>query len=166
MLSNSDSRDQAIVITTAQLKEVPFFRHLPTTQLCHLATCATRRWFEADSLLFGQEENLDSLFVIVQGMVSVTANVGSQRTLWLYTAGPGSLVDLSILLDPPVAPVAVYTLSPVEVLEIPRECLLKELGEQPAIGYEMMQQLCQRLSLVTRVVAKQCPEEAPRFSLN
>ena len=166
MLRDSDSRDQTIVITTTQLKEAQHLGQMTTAQLRHLATCGTRRWFETDEPLIGQGENLDSLLVILQGKVSVSVDMGSTRTLWLYVAGPGSLVDSCALLDPPAAPIAVYALSSVEALEIPRACLLKEINERPAIGYEMMQELCERLSLIARVLVKQVGNEAPRFSPN
>ena len=166
MLRESESSSQMLLINAAHLKQAQYIGQLDMPKISHLASCGTRRSFAPDMPILQPDEVLDSLFVIIQGEVTVSVDYGTNRTIWLYVAGPGNLVDMSVLLDPPAASIAVHALSSVEALEIPRACLLKEIGEQPSVGYAMMQQLSERLSLVSRVLAKRQTDNTPMFSIN
>ena len=166
MPRDPDSRNQTAVTTLAQLKEAQYFREMTGAQLRHLVTCGFHRRFQADTPLIEQGETLGSLFFVLQGTVCISVDVGATQPAWLYAAGPGSLADPCALLKPPMAPFTVYALSAVEALEIPRSCLVKELNERPELGYEIMQQLCERLRYIAMVTAKQGGNKALLFSPN
>ena len=166
MLQESNPQNLELIITTAQLKEVQYLSEMDTAQVRHLAVCGTYRWFDLDEPMVEQNKPMDSLLVIIQGQVSISVDVGTERAVWLDIAGPGSLVDPSALLEQPTSPVSVHALTPVEAIEIPRVCLLKELSMLPEIGYAMMQQLSERLCLIAKALAQQGDNEFLPFSNN
>lgn len=82
----------------AQLARCPLFRGFTGTGLQILASIAHERTLEAGTHLFREGEPADSLFVVVEGTLSVriTGEDGRERTL--TSLGPGqSLGELSLL---------------------------------------------------------------------
>ena len=67
--------------------------------LRRLATCGSRRRFEQDTLLVGQEGSQEYLLVILEGKVSITINVGVERTVWpaFGVAGSGERCEIQTL---------------------------------------------------------------------
>ncbi len=150
-----DLTNPEFFLAVETLKASQYLGHLSDDALDHLARCGEYRRFEAKSAVVKRGELMESLLVVLDGSVSVAVEVGSQRPLWLYLARHGSIIDLGVLLETPVAPVSAHALTDVEVFAVPRPCLLQELDRQTPLGLKMTQVLCERLNLIAQATASQ-----------
>lgn len=155
MLDHTDPKRAAQRELQAMFKESQFLNRLSTEQLFRLTSGAHMKEFPAETTFIEEGTDLQELYFILQGMVAVSLFRSTNPTLWLYVSGPGTVVDLCALLDPPVAPVSAYALTNVQALAIPRSALVAVLEEEPAIGYEIVKHLCTRLSIITRVTVEE-----------
>ena len=106
------------------------------------------------------------MIMILDGVVGFTVDFGLERPLWLYVAGPGSIVDLGIFSDPPISPVTTHALSAVKTIAIPRQCWFQELSDQPDLAMEMKQRQNKRLSLIERLAVMLSEQSKLQFSPN
>lgn len=146
----------------AQFEQVAQLQHASNATRIRLAICASFRSFEADTCVGGQGDTIDVVQVILQGQVHVTMTTDVGKTVWLYSAGPGTLLDPVALLTPPVLPYSIRALSQVDVVEIPRDCILEAIAAEPRIGYEMMHVVAQRMYLITRILNRIASDDSPK----
>ena len=151
---------QSITRESKYLNALPLERHLS------LITAGRMTRFPRKSLLLEEGAEIEDVYLILGGMVSIGLYRNENPTMWLYSGGPGTTVDVCALLDPPVSPVSVTALSDVEALAIPRPVFADVIADEPAVGYEILQHLASRLSLISRVAVKECYEEYPGPSMN
>ena len=126
----------------------------------------TVKEFPREAVMLDEGAEIEEVYLILRGMVSVSLYPSVNPALWLYVAGPGTLVDVSALLDPPISPVSIRALWDIEVLAIPRDAFADLMKEEASVGYEILQNHCNRLALINRVALKQLAQEFPGPSLN
>ena len=122
--------------------------------------------FPERSLILREGSEIEDVYLVLRGMVTVSLYQGISPSLWLYHSGPGTVADMCALLEPPVSPVSINALTDVEVLAIPRDVLVEVLLEQPVLACKVLRNLASRLALINRVVLKEISEELPGPSKN
>ena len=139
---------------------------LPPQEMLNLTMAGTVKEFPCESVLLSEGSEIEEVYLILRGLVSVGLYEGINPALWLYISGPKTLVDTCALLDPPVSPVTIRALTDVEILAIPRVAFVKVMQTHTDVGYELLQNLCSRLSLITRITLKEFIQGSPGPSLN
>ena len=156
----------------AQFELQGFTRHsdhlskLSHTHRLQLTAAGIVKEFPGQQVMLAEGSEIEDLYLIQHGVVSVGLYQEVSPALWLYLAGPGTMVDMCALLDPPVAPASVYAVSDVTALAIPREVVLKVLAQAPAVFSDILRALASQLSLITQLTVKEFCQKPPQPSLN
>ena len=137
------------------VQQAQYLSKLPLHQRLALTMAGTVKEFPRESLILSEGSQIEEVYLVLRGMVTVGLYQGVAPSFWLYVSGPGTIVDMFALLEPPVSPVSIYALTDVEMLAIPRAAFVEVMQEESALGYEALQSLCTRLSLITRVALKE-----------
>ena len=109
------------------------------------------------SVVSPEGREITEVYFLLEGMVTVGLYGGTDPDDYLYISGPGTVVDMCALLDPPISPVTVRALTDVEVQVIPREGFVQMVKSEPSLGSELLRELSTRLSLITRAVGRLAP---------
>ena len=120
-------------LVSGPFKESQYMGRLGSSALSHLGRCSHFREIRAETPIFKQGAHLDCLLVVFEGAVSSSIEIGSNGSPWLYATGPGEIIDLGLLKNPPASPVAAQAVCNVKTLAIPRKCLLQELAKEPVV---------------------------------
>ena len=166
MLDHSDSRRTTQLDLQTAAREAQCLDRLPAQDRLNLTLAGTVKNFDGESVILSEGTDIEEVYLILRGLVTVGMYQGINPALWLYVSGPGTIVDTCALLDPPVSPVTIRALTDVEVLAIPRAAFVKVIRANPDVGYELLQNLCSRLSLITRITLKEFIQGSPGPSLN
>jgi len=126
------------------LKSLPLFEGLTIRQLVDLADEVREVRHAADETIFEVGEPGDCLYLIVDGMVRVT--IGS--TL-LSEQGPKSFFGEIAVLEGENRTATVATTTPVRLLRLDRNDLLRLMEELPAIAICICQTLSKKVSELT-----------------
>jgi CRP-like cAMP-binding protein len=81
------------------LRTVPIFSELSETDVTSLAQLLARRKYPKDAVVFFENEEGDSFFMIVQGRIKVTILGDDGREVILSMLGPGDFFGEMALLD-------------------------------------------------------------------
>ena len=146
--------------------EAAFLNKLPSHRLLQLTLAGTVTEFCGHSLILAEGSVIEEVYLIQRGLVTVSLYSEINPAKWLYRCGPGMLVDMCALLEPPISPVSIYALTDVKALAIPRATFVEVLREESKLGFEMLRHLCGRLSLITRIAVKEFSQDNPGPSLN
>ena len=166
MLDQSDPRRVTQMDIQVIAQEAKYLNELEPSQRLRLTVAGSRVEFPGQSPIISEGSQIDDVYMVLRGMVTVGLYQGTSPSLWLYHSGRGTVVDMSVLLDPPVSPVSINALTDVEVLAIPREVMIDVLYENPAVACKVLRNLASRMALINRVVLKELTEESPGPSLN
>ena len=166
MLDSSDPRRRTQLDIQAIEPEALYLNKLPPHQVLRLNSAGTVKEFPGESQILTEGSEIEELYLILQGMVSVGLYQNVNPALWLYFSGPGTLVDMCALLDPPISPVSIRALTDVRALVIPRADFLEVIQEEPTVGYEIARNLSSRLALIAHVVLKEFCQSPPEPSIN
>ena len=166
MLDHSSSRRASQWDLQAIAQEAPYLRKLPPHQTLRLVLAGTVTQFAGQTVILREGTEMEEVYLVLRGMVTVGLYQAANPALWLYVSGPGTVVDMCVLMDPPVSPVSIRALSDVEALAIPREAFVEVMSEETDVGYEILKNYCSRLSLINQVTLKEFSQESPGPSLN
>lgn len=81
------------------LRTVPIFSELPDADIASLAQLLNRRKYPKDGVVFFENEEGDSFFMIVEGRIKVTILGDDGREVILSMLGPGDFFGEMALLD-------------------------------------------------------------------
>lgn len=128
------------------LAQVPLFASLPHGELEYLATALRPVQVEPGALLFREGECGDHFYVILTGQVQVIKALGTPEELLVSVRGPGEFVgEMSLLNRDGLRTASVCAQSRTQLLEMTRGDFEALLQRQPALAYEMVQVLSERL---------------------
>ncbi len=133
MLDQSDPRRVIQMDLQALARDAQPLKSLPMPQVNRRILSGEVRQFPGECLLLGEGSQIEEVYLILRGMVTVGVYQEQAPALWLYVSGPGTMVDMCALLDPPVSPVSIRALSDVEVLAIPRTDFVEVMRQEPAV---------------------------------
>jgi CRP/FNR family cyclic AMP-dependent transcriptional regulator len=128
-----------------ELKRIPIFQKLSSSELEMLMTIVVPRQFPRDTVLFFEGDPSDSLHLILSGAVKVyrTSPEGHERILKIL--GPQEIVGELAMLDGEPRSASVAALDDTRTLSLSRRDFEGFVAERPAFLWKVLESLCDRL---------------------
>ena len=130
----------------------PFARGLTEAQVRELASCARVLRFSGDHVVFRENEEADTLYLILKGRVVLEEHVPGKGDVQLESLTGGDLLGLSWLFPGGRWILDARATEPAEVLALDARCLHSRMDEDAALGLavarKIIKQLYQRLERV------------------
>ena len=136
---------------TETLRGIQFLRDLPEEQIDQLADVASVVQFPAGTVIFRQGEAASTLYLVVEGNVSLEVcapGVGCKRIL---TVGAGELLGWSPVLEYGRLTATARAISDAQIIAFSGPQILAICEQNPRFGYEFMKRAA--LALAKRLNA-------------
>ena len=127
------------------LQTVPLFSELSEEAIASLGHLAARRRYPKDTVVFFENEEGDSLFMILEGRIKVTILGDDGREIILTMLGEGDLFGEMALLDNEPRSATAIAVEESELLLLHRNDFQTTLMDNPAISAALIKVLSARL---------------------
>ena len=127
------------------LRSVKLFSLLDEAELSELKKVLHERILPADTLLFREGEQGDSLFIIQTGGVEISVNDFAGEKIALASLSSSDIFGETAVFDPGPRSATAQTTEETHVLECHREALLRFLKSKPDAGIDLLAMLSRRL---------------------
>jgi len=128
------------------LKEVPFFSDLPFREISILAEISEEVSYPAGHKIFSQGDTTKSLYLIINGRVSVQQQQpGTGSITRLTTLGSKNYFAETSIFDGAPHQADILTIEPVDILLIRQSTLFTLVRKRPDLGLSLLKALSQRL---------------------
>ena len=134
------------------LKGVSIFTNLDNQDLVRLSELMMAKDYPKDSLVFGQEEPGDALFIIASGRVKVVLYGESGKEITLSFFHQGDFFGEMSLLDDMPRSANVVTTEPSSLLILKREAFKRHLEEAPSTAMAVLAELSRRLRKADEII--------------
>jgi len=125
---------------------VPAFASLPAHELEGLAATLRPELFPANTLLFGEGEVGERLYVLLDGQVEILKALGTDGERLLAVRGPGSFIgEMSLFDRDGLHTASVRARTALSVLPMARSEMAALLSRQPGLAYDLIRTMSQRL---------------------
>jgi CRP/FNR family transcriptional regulator, cyclic AMP receptor protein len=141
----SSSQPLSLIEKVIFLKEVPFFNELSLQELSILAGISEEASYPAEHKIFSQGDNTKSLYLVIQGQVSVQQQTRTGSIVRLKTLGAKNYFAETSLFDGAPHQADIVTIEPVDILLIRQSTLFTLIRRRPDIGLSLLKALSQRL---------------------
>lgn len=138
--------------TWEYLKQVGIFSDLSTESVQDLAVRMKGRQYAAGSIIVGQEDPGDSMFVVTEGRVKVVLYGDNGREIILSIFRADEIFGEMSLLDNRPRSASVIALEPTRVLTLDRAAFARHLDSHPQTALAVLAELSQRLRQADRVI--------------
>jgi CRP/FNR family cyclic AMP-dependent transcriptional regulator len=135
------------------IKGVSLFSHVDEKAQGSLADLLIMKDFPRDTLVFGQDDPGDAMFIIAKGRVKVVLYGESGKEVTLSVFKQGDFFGEMALLDDLPRSANVVTLEPSSLLILKREAFRRHLQENPATAFNVMAELCRRLRKADGIIS-------------
>lgn len=132
-------------LTIEGLSAIPLFAGLSAEELERIAELLHRRSFRAGTLLMTAEQPGEAVYVILEGSLKVYLVREDGNEAILAILGPGQTLGEMSLLDRAGRSANAMTLEPATLLWMASASFRRSLQTVPALGYNLLRLLCQRL---------------------
>lgn len=128
------------------LKKVNFFRVLDDADADELATHLTPHAYPLGQVIFSQDDEGDSLFIVIDGKIELYIHDFSREKIVLKVSGPGDYFgELALLDDEGRRSASAITLEPSTCYVLTRRNLLTFLHKQPDIAIDLLSELSKEI---------------------
>jgi CRP/FNR family transcriptional regulator/CRP/FNR family cyclic AMP-dependent transcriptional regulator len=127
------------------LRTVPLFSELSEEAIASLSRLASRRRYPKDTVVFFENEEGDSLFMILEGRIKVTILGDDGREIILTMLGEGDLFGEMALLDNEPRSATAIAVEESELLLLQRNDFQSVIHEHPGISAALIKVLSNRL---------------------
>ncbi len=134
------------MISPETLRFYPLFAHQDATMLAKIASLAESKEVEAGYQLFFEGEVAKSLYLVLDGSVVLTMNMGAkgdQRIEELEPLGKGEVIGWSSIVEPHIYKMGAYIGKKSYLILFNGEELRILFDENPGFGYYFMQKLAE-----------------------
>lgn len=121
------------------------FARVDGPTIAALAANATRRVWEAGTVLFQRGDAGDYLLALVSGRVRLSVSTGAGKELVLRHMGPGEVIGEFSLIDGQPRSADATVVEPSSGVILRRDRFLAVAAEHPQLGLALAQHLCQQL---------------------
>jgi CRP-like cAMP-binding protein len=129
------------------LQDVDIFEHTSTEDLSHVAAIAEEIEYQADDVIYKEDEIPDSMYVVVEGKVRLTRG---EKELML--AGNMEAFGTWALFDDEPRVATATALETSQILRLDKEEFIDLLADHVAITQSIMKTLTKKLrKLITRI---------------
>jgi CRP/FNR family cyclic AMP-dependent transcriptional regulator len=127
------------------LRAIPIFSELGEDDFARLTRVATKRKYPKDTVAFFENEQGDSLFMILEGRVKVTILGDDGREIILSVLGPGDFFGEMSLLDNEPRSATAIAMEDSELLSILRADFQGVVSGDPSTTLALIRSLTARL---------------------
>jgi len=132
------------MISPELLRRFPLFAGQDAEMLKQIAMLAHKKEAEADNILFFEGEVAKTLYIVLDGGVTLTMNIGEigeQRVESLEPLRDGEVVGWSALVPPYVYNLGAQAAEKTDLIAIDGVALRQLLDDNPVYGYYFMKEL-------------------------
>jgi CRP-like cAMP-binding protein len=128
------------------LKSVRFLYDIADDHLWQIASVAELREFPTNAVVFREGQTSPSLYLVVEGNVSLEINVPDRGRIRFETVGAGELLGWSPLLQAGPMTATARTLAPTRLIALDAAQVKALCAHDTGFGYELVQRAAQALS--------------------
>jgi class 3 adenylate cyclase/CRP-like cAMP-binding protein len=139
---------------TQQLRNALLFRGLPEDLLETLSQAVRQRDLKKDEPLFQAGDVGNSLFIIGNGRLKVTAKNKEGVDVTLNELAAGDVVGEMSLFDESPRSASVLAVQDTGVLELTRDDFIKLINQKPDVALSVMRDMSDRMRLNTELIKK------------
>jgi CRP-like cAMP-binding protein len=121
------------------------FRGLPEQTVAQIAALASRRTYQADTVVVMRGDPGDALYAVITGRVRISASGAGGKEIFLNIMEPGDAFGEIALLDGQPRTAAATTITPTELMIIRREDFLGLVKREPQLAVHLIELLCKRV---------------------
>lgn len=134
------------------LQKVGIFADVPREGLRDLAGRMQSRDYPVGSVIVGQEDRGDSLYLVVEGRVKVVLYGETGREIILSVLRPSEIFGEMSLLDNQPRSASVIALEPTRALVLERAAFVRHLADFPPTAIAILAELSRRLRQADKVI--------------
>jgi CRP/FNR family transcriptional regulator, cyclic AMP receptor protein len=131
------------MISPEALKFYSLFANQDAEMLMQIASLAEEIKVDAGYRLWSEGDDARSLFLIMEGSVILTIEMGEHNVQELEPLGKGELVGWSSIVKPHIYKMSAYTGEKSHLIAFNGEKLRKLFDAHPAFGYYFLQKLAE-----------------------
>lgn len=144
------------------LTATPLFDGLSENQAGIFSRLAVWRDVSKGQTIFFEKDPADRLYVVGTGRVKIFRSAPDGREVVLHIFGPGEPFGEVPLFEGGVFPASAVALEASRLLTLPRESLVRALGQDPGLALNMLAALSRRLKNFTDKVESLALLETPQ----
>lgn len=134
------------------LAKVSLFSGMKASDLERIASLAQSHVFQAGETIIKEGDRDGRLFVIVSGEVEVIKGLGKKTERYVRTLGPLNYFGEMALIDDLVRSASVVAKGVTDVLILDQWSLRQDIERYPAMAFELMRMLSQRIRAIEKTI--------------
>ena len=134
------------------LAKVSLFSGMKASDLERIASLAQSHVFQAGETIIREGDRDGRLFVVVSGEVEVIKGLGKKNERYVRTLGPLSYFGEMALIDDLVRSASVVAKGETGVLILDQWSLHQDIERYPAMAFELMRMLSQRIRAIEKTI--------------
>ena len=134
------------------LAKVSLFSGMKASDLERIASLAQSHVFQAGETIIREGDRDGRLFVIVSGEVEVVKALGKKNERYVRTLGPLNYFGEMALIDDLVRSASVVAKGETGVLILDQWSLRQDIERYPAMAFELMRMLSQRIRAIEKTI--------------
>jgi CRP-like cAMP-binding protein len=152
--------------TAGVLAEMPLLEGIEEAELAELAALMRRRDLEPGDVLWREGEEASALHLIVDGRVSVSLRLPGERTVEVFSLGPGEMLGEIPLLDGGLHPTSARVAEHASVLSLSSADFAAVVSRRHPTAFTLKRRIagiaCARLRLQLAALAASLPDARTR----
>ena len=152
---------------TKQIKDIGLFQGVSSEKIRWLAEQATYRKFKSGEMVIGEEDPIRSFYVVVSGQLKLYRSSAEGKEQTLQLLGPGDPFGLCTAFATESFPASAMAIEDAAVLLIPGTIMEETARQEPALLFNIIQILSQRLkdsmALIESLALKEIPGRLASF---
>ncbi len=137
---------------TDVLSKVSLFSEMKKSDLEMIAKLAQNERFQAGDTIIREGDRDGRLFVVVSGEVDVIKGLGKRNERYVRSLGPLTYFGEMALIDDLVRSASIVAREQTEVLILDQWTLRQEIERYPAMAFELMRMLSQRIRAIEKTI--------------
>jgi CRP-like cAMP-binding protein len=134
------------------LAKVSLFSDMKASDLERIASLAQSHVFQEGETIIREGDRDGRLFVIVRGQVEVVKGLGKKHERYVRTLGPLNYFGEMALIDDLVRSASVVAKRETGVLILDQWSLRQDIERYPAMAFELMRMLSQRIRAIEKTI--------------
>lgn len=136
------------------LREISLFRELSFEDIIAISHISNRKWFDAETVIFRQNDLGDSLYVVVEGEVEIILESSNDEQL-IACLGKKACFGEMAVLDDELRSATAKVRSAALTLQIERKDFRECLRINPTLAFKMLRLLSNRIRDINEKLLKQ-----------
>jgi len=152
---------------TKQIKDISLFQGVSSEKISLLAQQATYKKFKPGEMVIGETDPIRSFYVVISGQLKLYRSSAEGKEQTLQLLGPGDPFGLCTAFATDSFPASAMAIEDAAVLLIPGTVMEETARQEPALLFNIIQILSQRLkdsmALIESLALKEIPGRLASF---